>query len=106
MLTFTNSNPTETEKKMYLYAGFYLIEKTKFHSIYAVCYTDSSERKMFPMKINIEEKRIDHDSMIIFDPVSEQVKIKGYVDAEVLQLVQDRIKELGWIERKYEGTDR
>lgn len=100
MLTFKNSNPTETEKKLYLYAGLYLIEKNEFHATYAVCYTDSPKRKVFPMEINIEEKHIDHNSMIIFDSVSEQVKIKGYIDEKILQLVQDRIKELGWVEEK------
>lgn len=103
---FKNENPTETEKRLYLYAGFYKIEdeycevngiKTDLRYLkYAVCYTENSLRKTFPERISISQKYIDYKSLLIFNSMSEEVQIHGSVDMKILNLIIERAKELGW----------
>lgn len=106
MITLRNTTPTETEKQMYLYAGFYVIEKdycevngnkTDVPYIkYAVCYTGGNLRETFPAEINIEKKHINYNEIITFNAMSEEMEIKGRIDTKILQLIEERAKELGW----------
>lgn len=101
MLELRNHRPTEAEKQLYFYAGYYLYDDSNQDTVkYAVCYTKESDRREFPLELKIEEETADLESGIIFDNLSESVKISGYVDVLLLELIGDRIKELGWIRNR------
>ena len=93
-----NQTPTDAEKQMYLFAGFYVVEETDTHIEYAVCHTDNSLRNDFPLEFDIDEMDIDYDGTIVFDKLSEQVKINTYVDVKLINLIANRANELGWKE--------
>lgn len=102
LLTFKNENPTETEKELYLYAGFYVIEdhgginEDLRHIKYAVCYTDESMRKEFPKEISILQENVNYKDTISFKSDCEIIKITGFIDTKLLNLITKRAEELGW----------
>lgn len=115
-MRFENKTPTDAEKDLYQYAGFYVIQNefyevngsiTEFEYIkYAVCYTDDVIRNCssFPTIIDIDEKQIDYSSTITFCSLSQEVTITGAIDTRILSDVVARTKELGWKEiRAKEG---
>lgn len=95
-ITFRNEDPTEAEKELYLYAGFYVIEKDAYHIKYAVCYTDKDMRKAFPKEIQILKEHVDHKSIITFDLSCDSVKASDFIDVKLLYIILKRTKELGW----------
>lgn len=95
-MMFKNEDPTEAEKELYLYAGFYVIEKDVRHIKYAVCYTDKAARKEFPKEIQIPEEHVNYKSIITFDLSCDSVKASDFIDTKLLYIILKRAKELGW----------
>lgn len=99
-----NANPTNAEKGLYHNYGYYPVER---HPIsngnsdadytyirYAICYTEPEQRKSYPNVIEIEEKNISYEDSIIFETLSESIKIGGRVDVDLLEIITERAKEL------------
>ncbi len=102
-----NPNPTEAEKQLFLTAGYYCIDEggitvnnneTEFKQVtYAVLHgLDSESRKTFPQHVEIDNKGIDYESTIVFDTLSETVKISDYLDIDHISFVIQRMNELGF----------
>lgn len=81
---------------MYLYAGYYCIEKNDDYVKYAVCYTESACRHEFPEDIKIKEDHVDYDTLITFDLKNEMVTLNNTIDNRILRDITERTKELGW----------
>lgn len=99
--TLLNVTPTEAEKQLYQYAGFYIVEKDRAgtdaeYLKYAVCHTNDSLRESFPKMFTIPSNAIDYDNTIIFDCLNKEMRLSCYADAHVLKLILERAKELGW----------
>lgn len=98
LIKLENKNPTETEKNMFLYNGYYVVERYSAydheHLKYAVCHL-SAAPKEFPEVLEIEEDRIDRDETICFECLSETLTIHGMLDTLLLQLLLKRAKKLG-----------
>lgn len=102
-LKFENPSPTAIEKKMLNYCGLYPIEKEKgsLHNTdfvkYVTIYLDENLRENYPTCIEVSDEHIDFDNIIIFYGVSKTVELNlSLCDVEVLTLVLERCKELGW----------
>ena len=104
MMEFQNQNPTKTEKEMYFKYGLYPVKisnmeinnKNILQITYACCYTEPEQRKEYPNSINIDEKNIDYNHSVFFDSFTEDIKIKGYADVNLLSLIIQRADELGY----------
>lgn len=115
IIKFNNQNPTEAEKKLFFYAGYYCIEESPIslndHETglkqlkYAVVHVEDNkfrdtrlniDQKIFPEHIELDEKNINYDDTIIFDMLSETIKFSSYADIELLSFIFQRMKELGF----------
>lgn len=96
MFTFENKSPTEIEEKMFCYNGYYLIERTEDNLLYAICHVERDKLTSFPTEINIDREKIDFDSTIEFSLLCEMIKINGWIDNIMLNLIAERTKELGF----------
>lgn len=94
MVTFENPNPTDTEQELFRYAGFYKIEDNENCLRYVTIHTDI--RDNFPKKIEIEPEYIEYDTSITFFHMSETVDAVGSFDGKLINLINARMKELGW----------
>jgi len=97
-----NANPTEAEKKLYEKGAYYLIEsdfcevngrKTNL-PYHKYAYVGNMKPGYFPESIKVSTT--DFDFTIAFESLSEQIEIKGPVDAGLLSIVLERAKELKW----------
>ena len=95
-LKFENSNPTETEKLLFRYYGFYLIESTDNSMKYAPIHTDGNGDNFPDVIENISSEMIEWDNSIIFNLMSETVRLSSYFDIDGIILIQKRMEELGY----------
>lgn len=94
MLIFENHDPTETEKEMFRYGGFYKIIDNEEFSRYALVHVNN--RESFPERLKVEPQQVEYDKRIIFYRKSETVEGYGTFDDRLLDLMTVRMKELGW----------
>lgn len=100
IISLKNETPTDTEIKLFHYAGFYKVEDTKEYSkyvpVYVVNYRQLVQDNEFPKTIEIEKQYVDYTTGITFYHSSETVEAVGNFDGKLIGLINDRIKELGW----------
>lgn len=93
-LSFENGYPTETEKLLFRYYGLYLVESTEYSMKYAPIHTEGKNDN-FPTVIeNIESEMIEWDNSIVFDLMSETVRMNSCLDLDGIILIQKRMEEL------------
>lgn len=76
---------TPIEKKMKDFAGFELIEVTH--------YISQPDDYMYK----------SYDDYIIFDTLSETIKINCSTTIDILYLIIERTKELGWVQWRWDN---
>ena len=88
-MNLINSEPTQTEIKMFKYAGLYLFEKTEDSLTYLSIHTDN-----YPEFVGA----IEFDNYIKFDLASQTVQFIGnrFFDRQLLDLIGKRSEELGF----------
>ncbi len=91
---FKNLKPTETEKKMFHYAGYYNIHENSECARYVCMHTDV--KGPFPKKLKMDPKDIDYTESVTFYKAAETIEISGSFDMAMIKLITDRMKELGW----------
>ena len=98
LIKLSNPNPSEAEKKLFLTAGYYCIDRGdgQFEPLKYVVLHFKKNPKTFPNQVEIEKKFIDYDSSIIFDTMTETVKITRYLDIDHISFVLERMNELGF----------
>lgn len=96
-MNLINSEPTQTEIKMFRYAGLYLFEKTEDSLTYLSIHTDNYPE--FETEIeDIDVGAIEFDNYIKFDLASQTVQFIGnrFFDRQLLDLIGKRSEELGF----------
>lgn len=98
LIKLSNPNPSEAEKKLFLTAGYYCVDRGdgQFEPLKYVVLHFKENPKTFPNQVEIEKTSIDYDSSIIFDTMTETVKITRYLDMDHISIVLDRMNELGF----------
>ena len=91
---FKNPDPTPTEQEMFRYAGFYKIEDDMNHTRYVPVHTEKHDT--FPAKVDTDQVPVEYSTEIVFYHMAETTKIKGMFDSYMLNLIQERMKELKW----------
>lgn len=94
MLIFENHSPTKAEIELFSYAGFYKIEDDAEHSKYSPIHTDIKDS--FPKMVKVNPESVEYDTFIVFYHKSETIEGKGTFDGKLLNLMTDRMDELGY----------
>ena len=89
-----NTNATDTEKQLYKYAGLYLIESSEDCLKYAPVHNGNMD--IFPAFIDVEQDYIEYENMIVFDKLSECVKLNSWYDIDIFDLIYKRMEELNF----------
>lgn len=90
--TYSNTNPSKTEKEMFEKYGLYLVDNTD--NIYMYAPFHLKEGYTYQPFIEIEDEMIDWTDKIIFNKSSETVKINRSCDSMLIDLIHERMKEL------------
>jgi hypothetical protein len=93
----SNSEPTQTEIKMFKYAGLYLFAKTEDSLTYLPVHTDKYPEFETELEY-IDVGAIEFDNYIKFDLASQTVQFIGnqFFDRQLLDLIVKRSEELGF----------
>ena len=91
-VTFTNENPTQTEKTMFEHYGLYLVEKTEDKYTYAPVHL--KDGYTYQTSVNADDETIEWNHTIEFDTSLDLVKINHFCDLMLVELVRSRMKEL------------
>ena len=102
-MILVNHSPTVTEKQMYASGyGLYLREKRADYGReddylrYVVCYPEG-DRNVFPKDLELPDERIDEESSVEFERLTDTVKFKNILpDVGLITLVRKRMLELGY----------
>lgn len=103
-----NPNPTKAEKQLFFDAGYYCLEKggtivnnnnrkdwPYYPYMFSYAIIRGVNQKTFPQHLEIDEKDIDYDSEIVFDTLSETIKISAdLMDIDLMFSVIQRMNEL------------
>ena len=94
MVILKNQHPTHTERYLFKTYGLYRSisndQIEKYICIYAGTRTD------FPQEIPFDKEQVDPDEFIIFEKMSETIKIHMRADTLLLDAIRARAAELGW----------
>lgn len=94
MIILKNQHPTLTERYLFKTYGLYRSisndQIEKYICIYAGARSD------FPSEIPFDEAKVDPDEFIIFEKMSETIKIHMRTDTLLLYAIRARAAELGW----------
>lgn len=94
MIILKNQHPTLTERYLFKTYGLYRSisddQIEKYICIYAGTKTE------FPSEIHFDEEQVDLDEFIIFEKMSETIKIHMRADTLLLDAIRARAAELGW----------
>lgn len=100
LVRFDNEHPTDIEKLMYWYAGFYKMPTSDENVIKYVPVHNTSLKKTsgyFPTSFIVDMCVVEWDSVLVFDLSSETVCIShSYYDLDILAMICERAKELGF----------
>ena len=91
-VTFTNENPTQTEKDMFEHYGLYLVEKMEDKYTYAPVHL--KDGYTYQTSVNADDETIEWNHTIEFDTSLGLVKINHFCDLMLVELVRSRMKEL------------
>ena len=98
-----NKKPTKTEIELYLKYGYYIVENAfcSVNGIETECrflkYCNiGNTRQEFPREIEVLSKGINDEDFIILNCLSEEVEIGMATNSDVLELILERTRELGW----------
>lgn len=94
MRVLKNHNPTNAERRLFEYAGFYKTEESETCSKYMPIHTDT--KNGFPKEVEVSDDDIEHGSEIIFYHQSEMMNCTGTFDKVLIGLIQDRMAEMDW----------
>lgn len=94
MEVFENKKPTETERELFQYAGFYKVESNEHRLRYVPIHVNTKDG--FPKRVETEPKYIEYKTSITFFNTSETIDIVGSFDGKLIKLIGNRMKELGW----------
>lgn len=93
MVKLKNPYPTETERKLFAYGGFYLVDGNGEHLRYMPVHT-AGTYDGYPEELEVGEEYIEHGTSITFHRMSGTVMAEGMFDGELINLIGARLKEL------------
>lgn len=98
--SMTNPEPTEIEKALFHYAGYYPIHRELNYPYGSVIYVRyvvvHCDRDGYPLQLDILKKDVEEDSYLELYLTSNTVKISGMFDIRLVGLVQELLKSYGY----------
>lgn len=93
-MRYINENPTQTERVMFEKYGLYLVRKDK--NSYRYVPVHLKEGYKYLPYIDVEDDEIEWEHEIVFDMLSETVRLNDIYDYMGIDLIYARMKELNF----------
>lgn len=103
LVSVQNQNPSDAERALYKYGGYYLASNTQDFLHYIPISLEDHDPMIqsyddgYPKEILLLPSQIDWDTGFVINKLSETVKIQdAYIDISIIHLIMDRMTELGF----------